>query len=96
MNIDQFLDHPAIAAHFSDIARPLDEFLVAHLVETALGSKCTADTAQAEAAAAKAIANLIKTFRSVGNKPKAQRKTKLQPLHRFSAEQKADGESNPT
>lgn len=95
MTIDELQKNPAIQAHFPEVARPIREFLVQHLVETCIGQTPTADTAQAQVGASKAIANLIKTFDSVA-KPKAKAKpVTLKKLHRFSGE-KPEGEEPST
>lgn len=85
MNIDELRKHPAIKAHFSEVARALDEYLVAHLVSTCAGSDGMAEHAQAEIGAAAAIAHVIQTFRSLNNTAPEPKPFSIgRPLHRFT------------
>lgn len=70
-------------------ARLLQRYGYSLLIESSLGAECTEDRAQAESAANKAIAKMVKDF-AVLAVPIQERKPRkpMQPLHRFQQPEK--------
>lgn len=96
MTLPEFKETASIVEHWPSVARAVDEYLVSHLVETCLGAD-GGEKAQTEIGAQKAIANLIKTFRSLASKPKDRKEPRTRQLHRFSGDETKPGEiKNPT
>lgn len=69
-------------------ARLLIQYGFTFLVDSSLGAQCTAERAQAESGAAKAVAKMIEDFGTLGAEAPAKKVRKpLAPLHRFQTEQ---------
>lgn len=74
-------------------ARLLQRYGFTVMVETALGAECTAERAQAESGANKAIAKMVSDFGTLGSEPsKIVPKKPMQRLHRF---QSSEQQPNP-
>jgi hypothetical protein len=87
MTLAELVENPAIKIYWREVRRPILEYLTTKMIETARGSECVESKAQAEAAANKAIADLIAAFDSIGDdKAAAPARPSMPPLKRFSAD----------
>lgn len=80
MNVDEF--KAAVGEHWHLVAGPVDAYLNEILITTAAGSTLSSN-APAEMGAQKAVAKIIRDFRSAGKKPTAKTREPLtRPLKR--------------
>lgn len=69
-------------------ARLLVRYGFTFMIESALGAQCTAERAQAESGASKAISKMVTDFGTLGLPTRERpKKTPMAQLHRFSEQQ---------